>query len=75
MKMSVPESAIKPLVNTPTPSFSTPQIVFDKAQDSSEESERPKFELRLLGMRYEEAVKALEKQLDLCAIHNFKSFR
>lgn len=74
MKMSVPESAIKPLVNTPTPSFSTPQIVFDKAQDSSEESERPKFELRLLGMRYEEAVKALEKQLDLCAIHNFKSF-
>lgn len=74
MKMSVPESAIKPLVNTPAPSFSTPQIVFDKAQDSSEESERPKFELRLLGMRYEEAVKALEKQLDLCAIHNFKSF-
>lgn len=74
MKMSVPESAIKPLVNTPAPSFGTPQIVFDKAQDSSEESERPKFELRLLGMRYEEAVKALEKQLDLCAIHNFKSF-
>lgn len=74
MKMSVPESAIKPLVNTPAPSFGTPQIVFDKAQDSSEESERPKFELRLLGMRYEEAVKALEKQLDLCTIHNFKSF-
>ncbi len=74
MKMSIPESAIKPLVNTPAPSFGTPQIVLDNAQDSSEESERPKFELRLLGMRYEEAVKALEKQLDLCAIHNFKSF-
>lgn len=37
-------------------------------------TERPKFELRLLGMRYEEAVKALEHQLDLCAINNFKEF-
>lgn len=37
-------------------------------------AERPKFELRLLGMRYEEAVKALEHQLDLCAINNFKEF-
>ena len=37
-------------------------------------SERPVFELRLLGMRYEQAVKALEHQLDLCAIHNFKDF-
>ena len=37
-------------------------------------SEKPAFELRLLGMRYEEAVKALEHQMDLCAIHNFKSF-
>ena len=37
-------------------------------------SERPVFELRLLGMRYEEAIKALQKQLDLCAIHNFKDF-
>ena len=37
-------------------------------------SEKPVFELRLLGMRYEEAIKALQKQLDLCAIHNFKSF-
>ena len=37
-------------------------------------SERPVFELKLLGMRYEEAIKALQKQLDLCAIHNFKDF-
>ena len=36
--------------------------------------EAPKFELRLLGMRSEEALKALEHQLDLCAIHNFPSF-
>ena len=25
-------------------------------------------------MRYEEAMKALEHQVDLCAIHNFKEF-
>ncbi len=37
-------------------------------------TERPKFELRLLGMRYEEAIRALEHQLDLCAINNFKEF-
>ena len=34
----------------------------------------PVFELRLLGMREEEAVHALQKQLDLCAMTNFKSF-
>ena len=34
----------------------------------------PAFELRLLGMREEEAVLALQKQLDLCAMTNFKSF-
>jgi len=37
-------------------------------------SAKPAFELRLLGMRYEEAMKALERQLDLCAIHNLNSF-
>ena len=34
----------------------------------------PVFELRLLGMREEEAIKSLQKQLDLCAMTNFKSF-
>ncbi|MBO6220227.1 MAG: Smr/MutS family protein [Treponema sp.] len=34
----------------------------------------PVFELRLLGMREEEALHALQKQLDLCAMTNFKSF-
>ena len=36
--------------------------------------EKPAFELRLLGLRYEEAMKALERQLDLCAMTNFKAF-
>ena len=34
----------------------------------------PVFELRLLGMREEEAVLALQKQLDLCAMTGFKGF-
>lgn len=41
-------------------------------QDSSQE--RPVLELRLLGMRSEEAIKALERQLDLATmqgLHNF----
>ncbi len=37
-------------------------------------NDRPVLELRLLGMRYEEAEKALDRQLDLCCIHNMKSF-
>ncbi|AEE17084.1 endonuclease MutS2 [Treponema brennaborense] len=34
----------------------------------------PAFELRLLGMRYEEAVKALERQLDLASIRGLHDF-
>ena len=32
------------------------------------------FELRLLGMRVDEALKMLERQLDLCTLHNFPKF-
>lgn len=38
------------------------------------ETERPVFELRLLGMRGEEAVRALEKQIDLAALNNLQHF-
>ena len=52
-----------------------PEVSADgRAVFAASSAERPKFELRLLGMRYEEAVKALEHQLDLCAINNFKEF-
>jgi len=37
-------------------------------------SERPVFELRLLGMRGDEAIKALERQIDLCILNNFLHF-
>ncbi len=41
-------------------------------RDSSQE--RPVVELRLLGMRCEEAVKALERQLDLATMQGLKNF-
>ncbi|WP_318662683.1 endonuclease MutS2 [Treponema sp.] len=37
-------------------------------------TDHPVFELRLLGMRVEEALKVLERQLDLCAMQNFHEF-
>ena len=36
--------------------------------------ERPVFELRLLGMRAEDAIHSLERQIDLCVLHNFPHF-
>ena len=45
----------------------------DLAESGSAE-EKPAFELRLLGLRAEEAVRALERQLDLCALNNFRQF-
>lgn len=49
---------------------------FSYSVDLAEENKdaRPAFELRLLGLRAEEAIKMLERQLDLCALHNFKTF-
>lgn len=41
-------------------------------KDSS--TERPVLELRLLGMRCEEAVRALEKQLDLASMQGLRNF-
>lgn len=37
-------------------------------------AQKPVFELRLLGMYAEEAIKALEHQIDLCLINNFTHF-
>lgn len=42
--------------------------------NSTDSNGSPVFELRLLGMREEEAIRALQRQLDLCAMTNFKSF-
>lgn len=50
-----------------------PSISIDLA-GSEDEIERPVFELRLLGMRADEAIHALEHQIDLCALNNFPHF-
>lgn len=54
-----------------------PSIIVDLAAGTSgvdKDAARPVFELRLLGMRAEEAIRALERQIDLCALHNFPKF-
>ena len=51
-----------------------PDISIELADSSGGSSELPVFELRLLGMRVDEAIRALERQLDLCVLHNFPSF-
>lgn len=56
-----------------TPSQNSTTVSIELAEDACGKA-KPVFELRLLGMREEEAIKALERQLDLCQIHNFRSF-
>ncbi|MCR5763008.1 MAG: Smr/MutS family protein [Treponema sp.] len=73
LKMSIPQNQLVPVAPERMP---TAEINIESINNTSIilEDESPKFELRLLGMRYEEAMKALEHQVDLCAIHNFKEF-
>ena len=47
---------------------------FEAAGSSATETEKPLFELRLLGLRYEQAMNALQRQLDLCVMNSFKNF-
>ena len=49
----------------------TPSYTIESAES---QEEKPAFELRLLGMRAEEALHALEKQIDLCVMQDFKNF-
>ena len=48
--------------------------MIERDSENEKNNESPKFELRLLGMRAEDAIKSLEHQLDLCVINNFKKF-
>ena len=62
----------KDLTLVSSPKMRTPSYTIDLAGDSREN--KPAYELRLLGMRAEEAVKALERQIDLCLLSNLKNF-
>ena len=69
IKMTMKE---KDLVLVRKNSMTAASVSYDL--DTSSRDERPVFELRLLGMRAEEALDALEHQIDLCALSNFPHF-
>ena len=71
MKMEVPQ---RQMIPAEKPVYENARADYFVESTSSVEDEAPKFELRLLGMRCEEALRALEHQLDLCAIKNFRNF-
>ena len=48
-------------------------VSYDLVSDSTS-GNKPVFELRLLGMRAEEAIRAMDRQIDLCILSNFKNF-
>ena len=77
IKMSMKEKDLK-LVQGTEAQNSVPlkaDVSIELADDASNGIyERPVFELRLLGMRADEAVRALERQVDLCVLHNFPHF-
>ena len=70
VKMTVKEKDLK-LVRTGSKQLA-PDVSYDLQASTKEE--RPLFELRLLGMHTEEAIHALEHQIDLCTLHNFPHF-
>lgn len=71
VKLKVSQRQLVPLKIDPNIK-KTASYIFEKSDENSDDV--PKFELRLLGMRHEEAMRALEHQLDLCAINGLKSF-
>ena len=73
MKMNVPQQQLM-VIPKKEQSPDTLVSVEGYSPDVTLDSEKPVFELRLMGLRFEEAMKALEKQLDLCTIHNFTQF-
>lgn len=85
VKMNVKEKDLK-LISSPSEKPSDLPFNFirdDSVQNSAanydgsfieKTSERPVFELRLLGMRGDEAIKALEHQIDLCILNNLLTF-
>ena len=80
VKMSVKEKDMK-LVPKKDNGELKPSISIDLAGQmvngayiTEKEIARPVYELRLLGMHSDEAIKALERQIDLCALNNFPHF-
>ena len=70
VKMSFPAEKLEPIEQAAAP-LRTPQVVVEA--ELHQES-RPEFELRLIGMRLDEAEKHLQNQLDLALMHNMQEF-
>lgn len=62
----------KDLTLVSSPKMRTPTYTIDLAGDSKDN--KPAYELRLLGLHAEEALKALERQIDLCVLSGLKNF-
>ena len=71
VKMTFPADKLEPLNSSAIAPLRTPQVVVEA--ELHKES-RPELELRLLGMRLEEAEKHLQNQLDLALMHNMQEF-
>ena len=71
VKMTVKEKDLR-LVRSSNSTKITLDVSYDLQSSTAEE--HPVFELRLLGMRSEEAIRALEHQIDLCTLNNFPHF-
>jgi DNA mismatch repair protein MutS2 len=69
MKMTVSENELAPV-----PVNGQGKKVTIEVHTEMNGSDTPAYELRLLGMRYEEALKALERQLDLASMKGLKEF-
>lgn len=71
VKMTFSADKLEPLNSSAVASLRTPQVVVEA--ELHKES-RPELELRLLGMRLDEAEKHLQNQLDLALMHNMQEF-
>ena len=71
VKMTFPADKLELLNTSASAPLRTPQVVVEA--ELHKES-RPELELRLLGMRLEEAEKHLQNQLDLALMHNMQEF-
>ena len=71
VKMTFPADKLELLNTSASAPLRTPQVVVEA--ELHKES-RPELELRLLGMRLDEAEKRLQNQLDLALMHNMQEF-
>ena len=71
VKMTFPADKLEPLNLSGIAPLRTPQVV---VETELHKESRPELELRLLGMRLDEAEKHLQNQLDLALMHNMQEF-